>query len=155
MFSIESTEALRMLERIIVVSGGVLSIVLGYRLFMIADLKNDGAGEFKSKVLSVRLTKLYPGVFFALFGAIVMGISLWKPIQISNPASASKQLPPTAALAELTKLLETLPEKDRDRARQLIFDIAASNQIFFGWSPSQNSTGGGYGWVPGEPRRGG
>jgi hypothetical protein len=89
-----SVEALRMLERIIVACGGVASIYLGYRLFVVANLTSVSGGTFKSKIFSMTLTKVGPGVFFALFGAYVLASNLSS--QISYSTSAAKLSDPAA-----------------------------------------------------------
>ena len=75
-----TSETLRMLERLIVASGGVLSILLGFLLFRIAELKSDASGSFKSAIFNISLTKVGPGVFFALFGAFILSTDVKTPI---------------------------------------------------------------------------
>ena len=59
-----------------VVIGGIIAIVLGYRLFQSADLKQDSTGSMKTKLFEVSATKIGPGVFFAAFGTVVLWTSL-------------------------------------------------------------------------------
>ena len=79
-----SVEALRMLERIIVACGGVASIYLGYRLFVVANFTSVSGGTFKSKIFSMTLTKVGPGDFFALFGAYVLASIFYLPNQLQH-----------------------------------------------------------------------
>ena len=61
----------RSIERIVSVLIGGLSIFLGYRLFSSVRGQSDGKGTFKFPMhTSGVLTKVGPGVFFALFGAV-------------------------------------------------------------------------------------
>lgn len=78
--------SLRMFERIIDVIIGGLSIYLGYSLFIrLPDLK-DAKGEFTMPgTISVYLSRIGPGVFFALFGATVVSLSLSNPIVVNPP----------------------------------------------------------------------
>ncbi len=69
-------QVLRMFERHMVVLGGIIAIVLGYRLFQSADLKQDSTGSMKTKLFEVSATKIGPGVFFAAFGTVVLWTSL-------------------------------------------------------------------------------
>jgi hypothetical protein len=70
-------ETLRMLERIIVVFGGILSVFLGYRLFLLADTKSDSDGTFRlADVFDAGFKRVGPGIFFAFFGASVLYSSL-------------------------------------------------------------------------------
>jgi hypothetical protein len=50
---------MRMLERIVVVLGGVLSMYLGFRLFQV-----------KAAVAEFSVSRVGPGVFFAFFGCL-------------------------------------------------------------------------------------
>ena len=61
---------------------------LGYRLFAVASLTSVSGGTFKSKIFSMTLTKVGPGVFFALFVPMY-----WR--RIYPPKSATARLRPT------------------------------------------------------------
>lgn len=76
--------SLRMFERIIDVVIGGVSIYLGYSLFIhLPDLK-DSKGEFTMPgKVSVYLSRIGPGVFFALFGTTVVLLSLYSPIVVT------------------------------------------------------------------------
>lgn len=68
---------LRAIERILAVAIGGLSICLGYRLFLAVPRQRDGSGSVKLPWnISVALARVGPGVFFALYGAVVVGYSL-------------------------------------------------------------------------------
>lgn len=67
---------LRAIERILVVLFGGLAIVLGYRLFLHVPERVEGAGKVTLPGgVSIFLTRLGPGAFFALFGATVIALS--------------------------------------------------------------------------------
>ena len=69
--------------RLSVLAIGALSIYLGFRLFSrppgqagfaeIASSAGVQAGEFK-----LRVTNFLPGIYFALFGTVLIGIMLWQ-----------------------------------------------------------------------------
>src|SRR5688572_8561747 len=66
------TIAARHLERLLIVVAGGLSIVLGYRMFLAIPRAGEDKGEGKLELpggISVYVTRVGPGVFFALFGA--------------------------------------------------------------------------------------
>jgi hypothetical protein len=67
-----------------ILAGGILSIYLGYRLFILAAgaKASDGAFRFKDWA-EIKLTKVAPGVFFALFGAAILIYSVSRPEQIT------------------------------------------------------------------------
>lgn len=77
-------------ERILLVLVGALAIYLGYSLFRHIPNVTRGAqlGEGKIELpggVSIFLTRIGPGVFFALFGIAVIGYSVTKPVQFSFP----------------------------------------------------------------------
>lgn len=79
---------LRALERLIAVAIGGLSIYLGYRLFSAVRATGEGSAEVKLPGdVTVMLSRVAPGVFFALFGALVVGASLVSPMSYSEQAS--------------------------------------------------------------------
>jgi hypothetical protein len=74
---------LRAVERILAIAIGGLSILLGYRLFLAIPEQRDGSGTFRLPWnISVGLARVGPGVFFALFGAAVVGYSLHGAVHI-------------------------------------------------------------------------
>jgi hypothetical protein len=79
MLGLLAPEIMRMLERILVVCGGILCVYLGYLLFHIAVLKQESAGKFQSALFEFTATEVGPGVFFALFGAYILYGSLNHP----------------------------------------------------------------------------
>lgn len=74
----------RMLERILAVGVGAIAIYLGYRLFVLLPTQTDSAGKIELPGYSVVLSKVGPGVFFALFGSIVLYLSFTNPISIDG-----------------------------------------------------------------------
>jgi hypothetical protein len=77
---------LRAVERLLAVIIGGLSVYLGYRLFLRIPEQKEGEGkiEFPGGV-SIFVTRVGPGVFFAMFGAAIVGLSLQKGIVSSQP----------------------------------------------------------------------
>jgi hypothetical protein len=81
---------IRALERILVIFCGGLSIYLGYRLFLDVPYAKEADGHFTfAKGVEVKLSRIGPGAFFALFGAALVAIVAYKSVTISEePASA-------------------------------------------------------------------
>lgn len=76
---------LRFMERISIVLIGGLAIYLGYRLFLQVPEHRDSAGKVTFPWdLSIAMTRIGPGVFFALFGTIAVGLSFIKPLEINT-----------------------------------------------------------------------
>src|SRR5262245_60510624 len=108
-------EMFRMIERIIISLGGILSVYLGYKLFYIATVKTDSGGSFKSALFSASFTKVGPGVFFALFGAYVMATSITTQIDIKTEPAGQAVLRqnaniPAAVLSQMATTTSTLPD---------------------------------------------
>jgi len=89
---------LRFMERLLAVAIGGLAIYLGYRLFRLVPESKDSEGRVTfSKDLSIVVSRVGPGVFFALFGALVVGLSLYRSVEVGvdqgrfvgNPAPAA------------------------------------------------------------------
>jgi hypothetical protein len=79
---------LRAIERLLAVAIGGLCVYLGYRLFLRIPEQREGEGkiEFPGGV-SIFVARVGPGVFFALFGASIVALSLYKGIVSSAPGS--------------------------------------------------------------------
>ena len=69
---VDSLHLFRGIERILIVLGGIISIMLGAWLFSRAELRENSGGSFKSTLFSITSTKVSPGVFFAAFDAWIL-----------------------------------------------------------------------------------
>ena len=132
----------RMVERILGVLIGAVLIYFGYRLFLGLPTKGGrdrSGGEFSfAGGNKIKLSKVGPGVFFALFGAGLIVFSLVKPVSltVSPPAAkaTSSPKPGTIAVSEFKFVgAVSVPETDNDRARmraETEQDIVALNRSF-------------------------
>ena len=143
MLGLLAPEIMRMLERILVVCGGILCVYLGYLLFHIAVLKQESAGKFKSALFEFTATKVGPGVFFALFGAYILYGSLNHPISATAgpQVDLSFQFPTAthlAAVEQLTDLAKKLPTgADRAATEVALRSLRTmfSGRDFYGSTP--------------------
>jgi hypothetical protein len=103
-----NVEVLRLFERIIIALGGVLSIWLGYKLFSIAEIKADSNASFKSSAITISMTKIAPGVFFALFGAYVLYASITTKIETKGETHAVVSF--THTINQLRSEIDKLPD---------------------------------------------
>lgn len=109
---------LRAIERILVVLFGGLAIVLGYRLFLHVPERAEGAGKVTLPGgVSIFLTRLGPGAFFALFGATVIALSFRFTLSHSTeglvPAGATAvDSLPVSAYREQTTYISQGPALD-------------------------------------------
>jgi hypothetical protein len=134
----------RMVERILgVLIGGVL-IYFGYRLFLSLGTKrgrDGGAGEFSfAGGNKIKLSKVGPGVFFALFGAGLIVFSLVKPVSLTvSPRAVKTTSTPKAGVVAASEFkfvgAVSVPETDEDRSRmrtETQQDIMALNRALDG-----------------------
>ena len=78
---------LRAAERILIVSTGLICILLGYALFKISYSRGGASGAelvAKGAGFEIALRHVWPGVFFAAFGMVVMVASILT--QLKMPA---------------------------------------------------------------------
>jgi hypothetical protein len=74
---------LRFIERITAVLIGGSAVYLGYRLFLSTPEQRDSAGKFALPWdISIAMTRVGPGVFFALFGVAAVCLALIRPVEI-------------------------------------------------------------------------
>lgn len=120
---------LRFLERITAVLIGGLAIYLGYHLFLRVPEHKDSAGKVMLPWnISVVMSRIGPGVFFALFGVIDVGIALVRPLEIGTPGS----LAGTDGRASVRYLGDTVTDDKAARADARAFlrkQIAELNTI--------------------------
>jgi hypothetical protein len=95
---------LRASERILAVAIGGLSIYLGYRL--LSDMPEHEKSTGKVILpggISIYMSRVGPGAFFALFGAIVVALSLHYSVTYKESSGAA----PSRAEADQSPLLST------------------------------------------------
>lgn len=137
---------LRGAERLLVVAIAGLSIVLGYHLFKIVPVDKDSRGEFKALNISIVVSKVGPGVFFAAFGALVLGLSVMTQLKV-EPGQQGASVPQSGEMTQ-TALLEPrveylqqapAPELAPQVAYAPVFQPIAPNQVTYlgvGGAPS-------------------
>ncbi|MCC0028796.1 MAG: hypothetical protein H6891_00325 [Brucellaceae bacterium] len=75
------------IQHIITIIVGMAAVYLGYRLFI--EMPRRREGETKLDLpggVSIMLSRIGPGIFFALFGAGMIVYSITKPIEITDIA---------------------------------------------------------------------
>ncbi len=103
---------LGVLERFVIDAGGILSIFLGFRLFFVSELKSEAGGKFSSQLFNLSLTKVGPGVFFALFGAYILATTLNRPIKINQQVDLAGM---EETLSRLAEDIHKLPDGEAKR----------------------------------------
>lgn len=80
-----ATIVMRFVERFIVVAGGCLAIYCGYRLFLAMPSAERGSGKLELPGgVSIHVSRVGPGVFFSLFGAVILGLSYHYGVSVDN-----------------------------------------------------------------------
>ena len=81
---------LRVIERVLAVLFGGLSIYLGYRLFIKLPEQKDSEGKVVLPGdISIFFSRVGPGVFFSLFGAAVIVVSLHQALELDRAIKES------------------------------------------------------------------
>lgn len=112
---------LRAVERILAVAIGGLSVYLGYRLFIKLPERTDSEGKVVLPGnISVYMSRVGPGAFFALFGAIVIALSFYYSITYTETTAAGKapEQPGAQVSQERSKVYSGLGKTDTRGARQ-------------------------------------
>ena len=85
---------LRGAERILVDLGGALAVYLGYQLFLRMPSRERGEGKFELPGgISIYVSRVGPGVFFSLFGATILGLSLIHGVSQDSTRSVPAGMP--------------------------------------------------------------
>jgi len=83
----------RAVERVLLIVVGGFAIYLGYKLFLVIPSADRGEGKIALPGgVSIFLTRIGPGVFFALFGAGVIGYSVTRPVKYSLPTNGTEPI---------------------------------------------------------------
>ncbi|MFY0991834.1 hypothetical protein [Halomonas sp. C05BenzN] len=119
---------LRAIERILVVLFAGMAIYLGYRLFLAVPAHRDSDGKVTLPGgTEVVLNRAAPGLFFALFGSVALGISLYSAIQAtSTPPMAGGDAPVLASYSGLVPETRGIdPALEQAQLRRLFFTLNA------------------------------
>jgi hypothetical protein len=89
MESFDTLLLMRMAERMLGLLAGVLCVVLGYRLFVRLPEKTDSAGKVVLPGgISIWMSRVGPGCFFALFGAAIVAYSFTSAVKVADERMA-------------------------------------------------------------------
>jgi len=89
---------MRMAERLLGLLAGGLCVILGYQLFIRLPEKADSSGKvLLPGGVSIWLSRVGPGIFFALFGVAIIAYSFASTVRISEQMAAPVQAAATGA----------------------------------------------------------
>jgi hypothetical protein len=115
---------MRMGERLFGLLAGGLCIVLGYQLFVRLPEKADSAGKvILPGGVSIWLSRVGPGVFFALFGVAIVGYSFASTVRVSNeqtsvPVRASGSATVPVLAASTRQEISAMSDRSGGRAKR-------------------------------------
>ncbi|TGL58718.1 hypothetical protein [Leptospira sarikeiensis] len=107
--------AYRGIERLLIAFGGILFGYLGYRLFLKGITTTKSDLKFESASLNIIFSGTGPGLFFMIFGAIILITSLYSGgVSVSEKTSLDEKNTETTATipneSEEAKVKTKLPE---------------------------------------------
>ncbi len=105
---------IRAIERILIVSSGMLSLCLGYFLF-IKGLSGKASLKAEYNKSKIQLVNAAPGIFFALFGTVILVVSVWRIVAVEVTV-------PTTSIAEPQLIITGLTTEEIDAVLQLLDD---------------------------------
>ena len=133
MDSVDAMLLMRMVERLLGLLSGALCVVLGYRLFINLPEKTDSSGKVVLPGgVSIWLSRVGPGIFFALFGAAIVAYSFASTVRVTNeqsvmPSPASSDAPATTvALRRQEIAAMSAGAAKADTKEQMLIDLRIS-----------------------------
>jgi hypothetical protein len=133
MDSVDAMLLMRMVERLLGLLSGALCVVLGYRLFINLPEKTDSSGKVVLPGgVSIWLSRVGPGIFFALFGAAIVAYSFASTVRVTNEQSAASSQAssdtPGAALAMRRQEIAAMSARaaKSDATEQMLNDLRGS-----------------------------
>jgi hypothetical protein len=127
MDAVDALLLMRMVERLLGLLAGGLCIVLGYRLFVKLPEKTDSSGKVVLPGgVSIWLSRVGPGIFFALFGAAIVAYSFTSTVKVTNEqnspsprvSTGTTAETPTTSRQEIAAMSDRSAEPARREARQ-------------------------------------
>ncbi|MCP4318034.1 MAG: hypothetical protein GY789_18935 [Hyphomicrobiales bacterium] len=111
------------IQHIVTIGVGLMAVFLGYRLFIELPLRREGESKLDLPGgVSIMLSRIGPGIFFALFGAGMIIYSIMKPIEITDIAEQVA----TAEGATTVKRSRTLTGLGQQEAGSVVKTTAAT-----------------------------
>src|SRR5262245_13969419 len=114
---------MRMVERLFGLLAGGLCVVLGYQLFIRLPEKADSSGKvILPGGVSIWLSRVGPGIFFALFGVAIVAYSFASAVRVTDeqtvtPASMRASVGATTQAVVASSRREISAMSDRSGAR--------------------------------------
>lgn len=119
MESLDALLLMRMAERLLGLLTGGLCIVLGYRLFVMLPEKVDSTGKIVLPGgISIWLSRVGPGLFFALFGAAIVAYSFASTVRVMSEQAGAPGEAAAASRQEVAAMSDRSASASRREARE-------------------------------------
>ena len=103
--------------KIALILSGTASTYMGFLLFREGFSESKGKAEGEGHGVTFKMENVGPGVFFALFGTILIGITAYKGMEVTLPGGVKVfSSPVNMSAAEASPVLVTPPEGGTIRA---------------------------------------
>jgi hypothetical protein len=117
-------------ERMLAISIGGLSVYLSYRLFYAVKATGEGQAQVKLPGdVTVMLSRIGPGIFFALFGASMVGASFLYPVRYTEFAADKPTHTVGTPRIEVSGIESEPRQSSRDERLRLRHGIAFLNDL--------------------------
>jgi len=128
--SLMSLSDFRGIERLVISMAGVLSIYLGYKLFLVVS---DSVGELEAEAGNNKLMirRVGPGVFFALFGAVILALGIYSGLDMDKESGTADELQPGRVHYSYQSPLKNLDLEDMLKYIQSINVILKTKYLGF------------------------
>jgi hypothetical protein len=120
------TPLMRMIERSLIVAGGILAIYLGYKLFVMGIDKSQGAAS----AIGVELKNFGPGLFFAALGAVILVTTMRAAIKVGTDTGA----PPLVNTPPTAEVVKAQAPKSTTSPSALFFGMEDSGRVADEWT---------------------
>jgi hypothetical protein len=120
------TPLMRMMERSLIVLGGILAIYLGYKLFVLGIDKSQGAAS----AFGVELKNFGPGLFFAALGAVILVTTMKASINVGPDTGAQ----PLEGTPRATEVAEDQAPKPTALSSAFFLGMEDPRRVAKGWT---------------------
>jgi len=118
---IDPIQMFRGIERLLIIVGAIFSLWVAQRIYTETQ-QQLGEAFIKTDTITIELKKVGPSTFFALFGTIILVISLYQTLEVSN-TSKTTSLKGEDIITESTETYRYLSDKKHTRLKEELKEI--------------------------------
>lgn len=120
---------MRAIERIVIVLIGGASLWMGWQLFLRLQLETQQA-ELDFNKISVKLQRVGPGIFFAAFGTVLLGLAIYQLPTLKMPSDTIPPSPVNNTLSLTYFGQDVTSDKRTVRALNTVISIDPKNVTY-------------------------